>query len=215
MRHDSDAGERLVGSWIAPDRPGDDNVTRAVGIRSDLPNDRREILAGITNRPLFRMVVSIERLLGVSNTPHRDPRTCGGSNPGDDEIVDPQASDGTSKYSLPKMVMPIFFNPIGLPAAAMTPRSQRPPSVGGGLAAVLDFGVCFLTAGLTAGVPVCVAAVPGAGCACAETGVARHDRTAATAIDRTMKYSGEDGDRRNELSEWTAGCYVHLKLERV
>src|SRR3981081_435168 len=66
----------------------------------------------------------------------------------------------------------------------MTPRRHGPLSVG---AVVLVFCACFLTAGFAAGASEGVAAVPVGGWACAQAGAARHDRTAATANDRTMR----------------------------
>src|ERR1700737_3681395 len=114
----------------------------------------------------------------------------------------PQASDGTSAYSLPKRVLPTFFNPIGLPAAAMIPRSQRPSSLGGGFAAVLVFGTGFLAAGLTAGGSACVAAIPGVGWGCPQADAVRHDRTTATPKDRTIKTSGGWGRRDGSAKLW-------------
>ena len=70
---DSHARERLIGSRIASDGPGDDNVTRAAGIRSDLPNDRDKILAGIADQPFLRMAVRLERVLGMRLTAMRAP----------------------------------------------------------------------------------------------------------------------------------------------
>src|SRR3954452_11392626 len=99
----------------------------------------------------------------------------------------PQASNGTSVYSLPKTVSPIFFKPIFPPAAAITPRSQVPFSAdAAGLALVLAFGADFLAAGL-ADVVAGVAAAPGAGWICPDADAARHDNTHAIAKTRTMR----------------------------
>src|SRR6266478_803724 len=98
----------------------------------------------------------------------------------------------------------------------MTPRRQGPLSVGpGGLAVVLVVCACFLTAGFAPGATEGVAAVPGAGWACAQAGATRHDRTAATANHRTMKKLREDRDRRKRLGEGKTGCCGNPKLERV
>lgn len=204
---DSHARERLIGSRIASDGPGDDNVTRAAGIRSDLPNDRDKILAGIADQPFLRMAVRLERVLGMRLTAMRAPAAARTRATMRSSM--PHASNGTSEYSLPKTVMPIFFSPIGVPAAAMTPRSQGLlPVATDGFASA--FGDCFLIAGVAAG----GAGVPDAGCASAHADDTMHDRTTAAAKYRTMEYSGRK--RTVEaVRRMKSGDCGSLKLKRV
>src|SRR3982074_3242374 len=98
----------------------------------------------------------------------------------------------------------------------MTPSRQGPLSVGpGGLALVLALCACFLTVGFAPGATEGVATVPGAGWACAQAGATRHDRTAATANDRTMKKLRERQESPKRLGEGKTGYCGNRKLERV